>query len=163
MIRLFRRPAALDVSIRVNAPTDAVFAAFFDHDALRIWRQVDRSVTMPRALGPYALEWLPAGDHDEVLGRLGGVFRGTVMHVEGESGFFVADAYWLPCDGHPIGPMAFEAFWELEVGSEGQISSRVRVTQHGFEESARWRRYYELLDTEWTRALGALKMWLESR
>ena len=29
--------------------------------------------------GPYAIEWPPTEFRDEVLGRLGGVFRGTVM------------------------------------------------------------------------------------
>ena len=41
-------------------------------------------------------------------GRLGGVFRGTVMQFEAGRGFFLADVYWLPPDGDPIGPMALE-------------------------------------------------------
>ncbi|MEN3336405.1 MAG: hypothetical protein V7647_81, partial [Acidobacteriota bacterium] len=38
---------------------------------------------------------------------------------------------------------------------------RVRVTQTGFEESERWRRYYEVIDVGWTRALASLKSLLE--
>ena len=45
-----------------------------------------RSVTTPRALGPYAIEWRPTDFRDEILGRLGGVFRGTVMQFEPGAG-----------------------------------------------------------------------------
>ena len=67
-----------------------------------------QSVTTPRVLGPYAIEWPPTDYRDDVLGRLGGVFRGTVMQFDAGRGFFVADAFWLPPDGDPIGPMALE-------------------------------------------------------
>ena len=85
-----------------------VMRAFFDADALGAWWQVD-------AIGHDAARARPlrrrvAADRyrDEVLGRLGGVFRGTVMQFEAGRGFFVADAFWLPPDGEPIGPMALE-------------------------------------------------------
>src|SRR4051794_22229613 len=63
-----RTTPAVDLAIDINVPSDAVFKAFFDHDALRIWRRTERSVTTPRVLGPFAIEWLPAAVHDEVLG-----------------------------------------------------------------------------------------------
>jgi len=68
----------------------------------------------------------------------------------------VADAFWLPPDGDPIGPMALEVILAKETGG-----TRVRVTQHGFEESARWRRYYEVVGFGWERALNSLKALLE--
>ena len=86
---------------------------------------------------------------------LGGVFRGTVMHCQG-SGFFVADAFWLPPDGDPIGPMALEVTCDARNGN-----TFVRVKQTGFEESPRWRRYYEVIDHGWQRALASLKSLLE--
>ena len=98
----------LDVSLVIKAPTSRVQRAFFDPHALGAWWQVARSVTTPRALGAYAIEWVPTDFRDEVLGRLGGVFRGTVMQFEPGRSFFVADAFWLPPDGEPIGPMALE-------------------------------------------------------
>jgi hypothetical protein len=159
----FRSSPAVDTWIVINAPSDAVFKAFFDHDALGVWWRADRSVTTPRVLGPYVAEWRPSDQHDELLGRLGGVLRGTIMHLDEGSGFFAADVYWLPPDGHPIGPMALDVSWKLEVGDEGQISTRVRVRQKGFEESPRWRRYYELTQVSWDRALASLRTWLEGR
>ena len=39
--------------------------------------------------------------------------------------------------------------------------TRVRVTQTGFEESARWRRYYEVIGVGWSRALASMKSLLE--
>ena len=64
---------------------------------------------MPRPLGSYAVEWEPTEWRDEVLGPLGGAFHGTVMEFKPGREFFVADLYWLPPDGDPIGPMALEA------------------------------------------------------
>jgi activator of Hsp90 ATPase-like protein len=131
--------------------------AFFDAGALNAWWQVSRSVTTPRALGAYVVEWEPTEFRDEVLGRLGGVFRGTVMECEPGQGFFVADAFWLPPDGDPIGPMALR----VTLHSETDGATRLRVTQSGYEESARWRRYYEVIGFGWERALASLKSLLE--
>jgi uncharacterized protein YndB with AHSA1/START domain len=149
----------LDLTVAIEAPAARVFSAFFDADALGTWWQVLRAVTTPRALGPYAIEWRPTDFRDEVLGRLGGVFRGTVMHVDAGRGFFVADAYWLPPEGDPIGPMALEVTCTPE--ATNPAATRVRVVQSGFEESVRWRRYYEVVGVGWERALSSLKMLLE--
>jgi len=148
---------SLDVSVVIKAPGGRVLKAFFDPGALNAWWQVTHAVTAPRVLGPYAIEWEPTDFRDEVLGRLGGVFRGTIVQFEPGNGFFVADAFWLPPDGEPIGPMALEV--RLHADADG--ATRIRVTQTGFEESARWRRYYEVIAVGWTRALASLKSLLE--
>src|SRR5207247_3476855 len=147
-----RVAAGLDVAIIIDAPPGRVLKAFFEHEALNAWWQVVRSVTTPRMLGPYVIEWAPTDFRDAVLGRLGGVFRGTVRQFQAGAGFFVADAFWLPPDGDPIGPMALE----VSVTAVGN-GARVRVTQNGFEESERWRRYYEVIGHGWERALASLK------
>src|SRR5688572_8451737 len=92
-------PPVLDVTTVIAAPAGRVLRAFFDSAALGAWWQARRSVTLPRTLGPYVIDWAPTDFRDEVLGRLGGVFRGTVMQFQPDTGFFVADAYWLPPDG----------------------------------------------------------------
>jgi uncharacterized protein YndB with AHSA1/START domain len=152
---------SLDVSALIRAPQTLVFRAFFDADALGAWWQAARSVTTPRVLGPYAIEWKPTDFSDDILGRLGGVFRGTVMQYEQGRSFFLADAFWLPPDGDPIGPMALEVSCGTESTADGQEATRVRVTQRGFEEGVRWRRYYEVIGVGWERALVSLKMLLE--
>ena len=146
----------LDVSIVIAAPPTRVLRSFFDPLALGAWWQVANAVTSPRVLGPYVVEWVPTDFRDDVLGRLGGVFRGTVMQFQPGIGFFVADAYWLPPDGEPIGPMALEVTC-VPAGP----GTRVRVTQQGFEEGTRWRRYYEVVTHGWERALASLKALLE--
>jgi uncharacterized protein YndB with AHSA1/START domain len=150
-------PPNLDVSTVIAAPAGLVLKAFFDPDALGAWWQVARSVTTPRPLGPYAIEWKPTDFRDDILGRLGGVFRGTVVEWQQGEGFFVADAMWLPPDGDPIGPMALRVVCQQQADG----TTRVRVTQSGFEESARWRRYYEVIGPGWERALVSLKSLLE--
>jgi uncharacterized protein YndB with AHSA1/START domain len=148
---------SLDVSAVIAAPAGRVLKAFFDADALSAWWQVVRSVTTPRMLGPYTIEWAPTEFRDDILGRLGGVFRGTIVQFHPGQGFFVADAFWLPPDGDPIGPMALE----VTLRTEATGATRVRVTQSGFEESARWRRYYEVIGFGWEHALTSLKSLLE--
>jgi uncharacterized protein YndB with AHSA1/START domain len=157
----------LDVSLVIKAPPSRVLKAFFDADALGAWWQVARSVTTPRVLGAYAIEWAPTDFRDDILGRLGGVFRGTVMQFEPGRGFFVADAFWLPPDGEPIGPMALEVSCSAITSADGrtvppsEIATEVRVSQTGFEDSPRWRRYYEVVGVGWERALSSLRMLLE--
>jgi uncharacterized protein YndB with AHSA1/START domain len=148
---------SLDVTTIIAAPAGRVMRAFFDPAALSAWWQVAHSVTTPRLLGPYAIEWQPTEFRDELLGRLGGVFRGTVVQFQAGERFFVADAFWLPPDGEPIGPMALEVTLQSDPGG----ATRLRVTQTGFEDSERWRRYYEVIGVGWTRALAELKSLLE--
>jgi uncharacterized protein YndB with AHSA1/START domain len=150
-------PAKLDVTAVIAAPPGRVMKAFFDADALQAWWQVARSVTTPRPLGAYAIEWPPTDFRDDILGRLGGVFRGTVMQCRAGEGFFVSDAFWLPPDGDPIGPMALDVSLTAEPGG----ATRVHVVQTGFEETPRWRRYYEVIGVGWERALASLKSLLE--
>jgi len=150
----------IDQTAIIHAPHGRVLNAFFDPGALGAWWQVARSVTTPRVLGPYVIEWAPTDVRDDTLGRLGGVFRGTVMQFDPGSGFFVADAFWLPPDGEPIGPMALDVSCTA-IGADGVATTRVRVKQTGFEESARWRRYYIVVGHGWERALASLKTLLE--
>ena len=151
--------AGLDIELLVEAPPTRILRAFFDADALGAWWQVARAVTTPRTLGAYAIEWSPTEFRDDLLGRLGGVLRGTVMHFEPERGFFVADLFWLPPDGEPIGPMALEVSCTPDAARHAV--TRLRVVQSGFDESVRWRRYYEIVGVGWERALKSLKMLLE--
>ncbi len=92
----------------IVAPPQAVIDAFFDPRALSVWWQATRSLCVPRPLGSYAVEWVTTEFADEILGRLGGALHGTVMEYKPGREFFLADAYWLPPDGDPIGPMALE-------------------------------------------------------
>jgi uncharacterized protein YndB with AHSA1/START domain len=149
----------LNASIVIAAPPNRILKAFFEPDALSAWCQVKHAVTMPRVLGPYALAWPVTEFRDDVLGRLGGVFRGTVMQFQAGHGFFVADAYFLPPDSDPIGPMAFEV--TCTPAADGHSTTLVHVSQRGFEENARWRRYYEVISVGWEHSLSALKSLLE--
>lgn len=146
-------------SLVINAPPAAVLDAFFDSEALAVWWQVSRSVCIPRPLGSYAVEWEPTEWRDELLGRLGGAFHATVIEFTAGREFFLADAYWLPPDGDPLGPMALEATCSLQ--GDGTL---LHVRQSGCDAgSARWVRYYDIISTGWMLALEALKTHLEDR
>jgi hypothetical protein len=135
-----------------------VLAAFFDADDLAAWWQVVRSVTVARPLGTFAVEWRSTDYRDEVLGPLGGAFHGMVMDYRAGSEFFVADAFWQPPEGEPIGPMALEVRCRPQGGAH---VTRLTVRQTGDDDGPRWRRYFEVTSAGWQRALGELKNHLD--
>jgi uncharacterized protein YndB with AHSA1/START domain len=149
--------AEFDHSILISAAPTRVLAAFFDPDALAAWWQTVRAVATPRPLGAFAVEWEPTPDADEVLGRLGGVFHGTVMEYQPGRELFVADAWWLPPDSDPIGPMSLQ----ISCVMDGP-ACRLRVRQTGFEDGPRWRRYYAVIDRGWRVSMAALKEYVEA-
>lgn len=145
----------------MDATPRVLIEAFFDSALLMKWRQTLGSVTIPRALGVYALEWVASESPDPVLGRLGGTFHGTILTFEATRGFFVANAFWLPPDSDPIGPMALDVTCTMSLTADGRPATKLRVAQTGFENSVRWRRYYELAQNDWLQQLAALKTLLE--
>lgn len=145
-----------EYSVLINAAPTRVLMAFFDPVALSTWWQVARSVTTPRPMGVFAVEWPPTAESDEVLGRLGGVFCGRVMEFLAGREAFIADAWWLPPDGEPIGPMALEVSCRMS-----GPACRLQVKQTGFEENPRWRRYYAVIASGWRSSLAALKDYVE--
>ncbi len=155
------QPLKLDVSIDITVPVEVVFHAFFDAAALSAWHNTSRSIAIPRLLGPYVLEWERSAERDEVLGRMGGVFRATVMHIEPNDHVFLADAFWLPPDGGPLGPLSVQMTFTSSAAPDGRASTLVRVAMTGFDDGTRWKRYLGLATTQWQNALDALKTLLE--
>jgi hypothetical protein len=119
---------------------------------------VARSVTIPRPLGTYAVEWIPTDYRDDVLGPLGGAFHGTVMEFQAGRELFVADAFWNPPEGDPIGPMVLE----VRCAPEGPTQTRVSVRMSGHDEGPRWQRYFHVMAAGWPLALAELKRYLEA-
>lgn len=150
--------SGFDHSLLIRASPERVLAAFVEPDALAAWWLTARSVTIARPLGVYAVEWDPTPDADAILGRLGGVFYGIVMEYKAGRELFVADAWWMPPDGDPIGPMS------LQVNcSEEDSACRLRVRQSGFDEDTlRCRRYYRVIERGWHISMAALKEYAES-
>ena len=141
----------------IGADPAAVFRCFFAPEALRAWWQAARSVTTPVPFGVYAVEWATTPYRDDLLGALGGVFHGTVVDVKPGKSFLVADAWWVPPEGDPIGPMALEV--SCEAVSAG---CRLKVRQSGYDPSPRWRRYYAVVSRGWQISLIALKRYTEA-
>lgn len=142
----------------INAAPTRVLAAFFDPAALATWWLTSHSVTSPRPLGVYAVEWDPTPDSDEVLGRLGGVFYGQVIEYKPGRELFVADAWWLPPDSEPLGPMSFQVNCVMD-----GPACRLRVRQSGGEHTPRWERYYSVIGSGWMTSMAALKQYVEDR
>jgi len=145
-------------SLTIQAPPAAVLDAFFDADALAAWWGVKRSLCVARPLGVFAIEWETTEWQDDLLGRLGGALRGTVIDFEPGREFFVADLFWLPPDGDPVGPMALEASC-TQHGNQTVL----HVRQSGWEDSPRWSRYYDLIGTGFALALEDLKRHVERK
>lgn len=150
----------LDVrrSLLIQAPPARVLAAFFDSKDLAGWWQVSRAVTVARPMGMYAIEWESTTFKDEVLGRLGGTFHGTIIDYRPNGAFFVAEAYWQSPDGDPIGPMALEV--HCRPHGNGR-STMLTVRQSGEGEGPRWQRYFEIMGTGWEGALQEMKDYMD--
>jgi uncharacterized protein YndB with AHSA1/START domain len=150
----------LDVTrtLLIPAPPARVLAAFFDDSDLKNWWQVSRSLTVPRSLGMYAIEWESTDFKDDVLGRLGGAFHGTIIDYRPNAAFFLAEAFWQPPDGDPIGPMALEV--QVRPHGNGR-QTMLTVRQSGEGEGPRWERYFQTMDRGWEGALTELKDFMD--
>jgi uncharacterized protein YndB with AHSA1/START domain len=144
-------------SLTISAPPIVVYNCFFAPDALRAWWQVVRSVTTPVPFGVYAVEWATTPYRDDLLGPLGGVLHGTVIDARAGRELLVADGWWVPPEGHPIGPMAMHVQFDAERGA-----CKLHVRQDGYEPSPRWRRYYAIVTRNWQISLAALKRYAET-
>jgi uncharacterized protein YndB with AHSA1/START domain len=141
----------------IAAAPDAVFKCFFAPDAIRAWWQAVRSVTTPVPFGVYAIEWATTPFRDDVLGPLGGVLHGTIVDVQPGEHFLVADCWWVPPEGDPIGPMGLQ----VSCSAEGD-GCKLHVRQDGYEASPRWLRYYAIITRGWQVSLTALKRYAET-
>jgi len=142
----------------ILAPPARVLAAFFDAKDLEGWWQVIKSVTVPRPLGMYAIEWESTDFKDDVLGRLGGTFHGTIIDYRANGAFFLAEAYWQPPDGEPIGPMALEV--HCRPHGNGR-STMLTVRQSGEGDGPRWERYFHIMGRGWEGALLEMKDYMD--
>ena len=142
----------------IQAPPARVLAAFFDSKDLADWWQATRSVTVARPLGTYAIEWASTDFKDDVLGRLGGTFHGTIIDYRPNGAFFIGEAYWQPPDGEPLGPMALEV--HCRPHGNGR-STMLTVRQSAEGEGPRWERYFEIMNRGWEFALLDMKAYME--
>jgi uncharacterized protein YndB with AHSA1/START domain len=157
------RTLKLDISLDIAAPVPLAFAAFFDDAALASWLQTSRSIAVPQILGPYVLEWRSSAgrrDREEGAGE-GGIFRATVVDVEPNDHLFLADAFWLPEEGGPLGPLAVQVTFTPTAAADGSTTTLVRLLITGFDDSPRWQRYFALARRQWQEGLDALKRLLE--
>jgi uncharacterized protein YndB with AHSA1/START domain len=142
----------------IAAPPARVMQAFFADADLKGWWQARRSFTVARPLGIYAIEWPSTDFTDDVLGRLGGAFHGTIIDYRPNAAFFLAEAYWQPPDGEPLGPMALAV--HCRPHGNGR-STMVNVKQSGEGEGPRWERYFSIMERGWESALQEMKTYIE--
>jgi uncharacterized protein YndB with AHSA1/START domain len=142
----------------IQAPPARVMQAFFSDADLKGWWGVTRAFTVPRPLGMYAIEWESTDFKDDVLGRLGGAIHGKIMDLRTNASFFVADLYWQPPDGDPIGPMALEV--QCRPHGNGRLTM-LTVKQSGEGEGPRFERYFSIMHRGWEGALTELKNYVD--
>ena len=142
----------------VQAPPARVMQAFFNEADLRGWWQVTRAFAVPRPLGVYAIEWESTDFKYDILGRLGGSLHGMVIDMRPGASFFLANMYWQPPDGDPIGPMALEV--QCRPHGNGR-QTMVTVKQSGEGEGPRWERYFQIMTRGWEAALLEMKDYID--
>ena len=166
MIRAFVKEHAiatpgLDLTIVIVASPEQVLKAFFDADALGAWWQVAHSVTTPRMLGPYA-DRMDA--HRLPRRRPGPPRRRLPRHRHAVRRRVRASSSRIASGCRPTAIRSVR--WRSRcactpAGPDVAAGTRVHVRQSGFEESVRWRRYYEIVGDGWERALASLRSLLE--
>ena len=142
----------------IQAPPARVMQAFFNDVDLKGWWQVTRAFTVPRPLGMYAIEWESTEFKDDILGRLGGAIHGKVIDLRPNASFFLADVYWQPPDGDPIGPMALEV--QCRPHGNGR-QTMLTVKQSGEGEGPRFERYFSIMHRGWEGALSEMKAYMD--
>ena len=142
----------------IQAPPARVMQAFFTDSDLKAWWGVTRAFAVARPLGMYAIGWDSTDFKDEVLGHLGGSFYGTIIDYRPNAAFFLADAYWQPPDGEPIGPMALEV--QCRPHGSGR-QTMVTVKQSGEGDGPRWERYFDIMGRGWESALQEMKGYID--
>jgi uncharacterized protein YndB with AHSA1/START domain len=142
----------------IQAPPARVMQAFFTDTDLKGWWGATRAFTLPRILGTYAVEWDSTDFKDDILGRLGGTFHGRVIDYRPNAAFFLAEAYWQPPDGDPIGPMALEVQCRPH-GNGRQTMVTVRQSAEG--DGPRWERYFSIMGRGWEAALLEMKNYID--
>jgi uncharacterized protein YndB with AHSA1/START domain len=142
----------------IQAPPARVMQAFFNDADLKGWWGVTRAFTVPRPLGMYAIEWASTDFKDDILGRLGGAFHGTVIDFRANQSFFLAEVYWQPPDGDPIGPMALEVHCRPH-GNGRQ--TMLTVKQSGKGEGPRFERYFSIMNRGWEGAIAEMKDYID--
>jgi uncharacterized protein YndB with AHSA1/START domain len=142
----------------IQAPPARVMQAFFSDADLKAWWQVTRAFAVPRPLGMYAIEWPSTDFTDDVLGRLGGALHGKVIDFRVNASFFLADVYWQPPDGDPIGPMALEV--QCRPHGNGR-QTMLTVRQSGEGEGPRFERYFLIMHRGWEGALEGMKAFID--
>ena len=142
----------------IQAPPARVMQLFFTEADLKGWWGATRAFTVPRPLGMFAIEWEPTDFRDEILGRLGGTLHGSVIDFRANTSFFLAEAYWQPPDGEPIGPMAIDV--QCRPHGNGRLTM-VTVKQSGEGEGPRWERYFQIMNRGWEGALEEMRLFID--
>jgi len=147
------------VKIVVDIPTapGRVLHAFCDGDAIEQWWHARRAIVVPRPLGVFAIAW-PEGPSDDVLGPLGGVLHGVVIDIRAARELFVADAYWQPPAGDPLGPMSIRVACAV-----APVGTTLDIEMAGGAEGPRWDRWFEVVRRDLPLAIDELRRWLEGR
>lgn len=142
----------------ISAPPARVMQLFFTEADLKGWWQVTKAFAVPRPLGMYAIEWESTDFKDEILGRLGGTFHGTVIDYRAGTSFFLAEVYWQPPDGDPIGPMALDV--QCRPHANGR-QTMLTIKQSAEGEGPRWERYFQIMARGWEGALEEMKSFID--
>ena len=124
----------------------------------RSWWRVTRAFTVARPLGMYAIEWESTDFKDEVLGRLGGAFHGTMIDLPPERRVL------------PRRRLLAAARWRADRpdGARGALPparqrppTMLTVKQSGEGEGPRWERYFAIMSRGWEGALREMKAYID--
>jgi len=141
----------IENSVDISRDPITVLSAFTDHDVMKAWWGVDKSLIQLYSGGQYTLAWMSGEE------GFGYVSSGIVREYEKGRVLDLSDLVYLNPDKSILGPLS------MRITVEGDESkSRLQVVQGGFQTGGDWDWYYDAVDSGWSGALKQLKQYLES-
>jgi uncharacterized protein YndB with AHSA1/START domain len=142
---------SVEALVIIRAKPIEVINAFVDHEHLKAWWGVERSLVEARPGGVWALAW----EISEAGMKY--VSSGTLHDYEAGEYLRIDNLVYLNPERQILGPLTLEIF-----ADEIRDGTKVRVIQSGYQSGNDWDWYYDAVVQAWPYALELLKKYLES-
>ena len=139
-------------NIRIKSSAERIIAALVHFEDLNQWWGVASSYIQKRDGGLFTLTWEKSDKGFKYIQT------GRINLLNKRSHLYLEDVLYLNPNIPILGPFSIK----FDVESSDTYSV-LKVTQAGFEKGDIWDDYYEGVLDGWSKALGALKIYLENR
>ena len=138
-------------SIEINARPEKILPAFLNHEHLKAWWGVERSLIEPRAGGVYTLAW-NISEHGIKY-----ISTGVIDELIPGEYLMIKNFLYLHPEKKILGPMELE----IDLIANDEKITKVGIVQSGYKYGGDWDWYYDSVVKGWPQTLELLKNYLE--